>query len=378
MTAHLGRIGYGTQGVRTTTLGEVHSTTRLRILLGLLALSTFVLVIQIFSDEPSVEPLPKLTFSQLVDQVESGQVDEVMFTQGSSIVTGELRNGVRFETVIPPGYSSEIVDTLLQADPAIEITTEAVSTAPSVWMFLLTTIAPLAVMMALVWLIWRRMGGAGSARKFKARTRKLDPEQLVTFADVAGADEAVTELSEIRDFLSDPQRFITMGAKIPKGVLLYGPPGTGKTLLARAVAGEAGVPFYTLSGSDFVELYAGVGASRVRELFEEAKKEAPAIIFVDEIDAVGRHRGGGGGAGNEEREQTVLVLRYGLDLQPPRTLSDVGDRLGITRERPATHRPHARPARDILVISATPTGKTHEKRTRDCRATSPCSETACH
>ncbi len=296
-----------------TTLGDVSSTIRVRLLLVLLALSSFYLVVETFDDEPVVEPLPELSFSQLIDQVESGQMIEAEFTQGSSVLVGELANGMRFESVIPPGYTDELVATIVEADPSISISTNTVSSSPNVWMFVLSTIAPLALMFALVFLIWRRMGGGGRNKKFKARSRKLDPEQLVTFTDVAGADEAVTELSEIRDFLSDPDRFISMGAKIPKGVLLYGPPGTGKTLLARAVAGEADVPFYTLSGSDFVELYAGMGASRVRELFDEAKKEAPAIIFVDEIDAVGRHRGGGGGAGNEEREQTLNQLLVEMD-----------------------------------------------------------------
>jgi len=148
----------------------------------------------------------------------------------------------------------------------------------------------------------------------KARTRKLSKDQpTVTFADVAGADEAVDELTEIRDFLAAPERFEALGARIPKGVLLYGPPGTGKTLLARAVAGEAGVPFFTISGSDFVEMFVGVGASRVRDLFQQAKDEAPAIIFVDEIDAVGRHRGAGLGGGHDEREQTLNQLLVEMD-----------------------------------------------------------------
>ena len=204
------------------------SSTRLRILLGLLALSSFVLVVQIFNEEPAAEPLPTLTFSQLVEQIDSGQLDEVTFTQGSSALTGVLQNGVEFQTVVPPGYNDELVETMLVTDPSIEITTETASDSTNIWMFLLTTIAPLAVMVALVWLIWRRMGGTGSAKKFKARSRKLDVDQLVTFDDVAGADEAVTELSEIRDFLSDPERFREMGAKIPKGVLLYGPPGSAR------------------------------------------------------------------------------------------------------------------------------------------------------
>ena len=157
-------------------------------------------------------------------------------------------------------------------------------------------------------------GGRGFLGMGKARTKKLAKDQpTATFADVAGADEAVAELEEIRDFLADPERFKNMGAKIPKGVLLHGPPGTGKTLLARAVAGEAGVPFFTISGSDFVEMFVGVGASRVRDLFEQAKEEAPAIVFIDEIDAVGRHRGAGLGGGHDEREQTLNQLLVEMD-----------------------------------------------------------------
>ena len=171
-------------------------------------------------------------------------------------------------------------------------------------------------MVVLVWAILTRMGsgsGKRAKKQFTSRTRTDSDTSSVTFADVAGASEAIVELNEIKQFLADPNRFRKYGAKIPKGVLLYGPPGTGKTLIARAVAGEAGVPFYTLSGSDFVETYAGVGASRVRALFEEARKTAPAIIFVDEIDAVGRHRGGGGGAGDQEREATLNQLLVEMD-----------------------------------------------------------------
>jgi cell division protease FtsH len=159
-----------------------------------------------------------------------------------------------------------------------------------------------------IWLILRMNGSKGGGFG-KAKAKKVDKDMpVVTFADVAGADEAVEELREIKEFLADPVRFYAMGAKIPKGVLLYGPPGTGKILLARAVAGEAGVPFFSISGSDFVEMFVGVGASRVRDLFQQAKEEAPAIIFVDEIDeidAVGRHRGAGTGGGHDEREQTL-------------------------------------------------------------------------
>ena len=169
--------------------------------------------------------------------------------------------------------------------------------------------------LVLMWVLGQVQGGGGRVMGFgKAKTKTLTKDQpKVTFADVAGLDEAVEELEEIKEFLESPARFQQMGAKIPKGVLLYGPPGTGKTLLAKAVAGEAGVPFFSISGSDFVEMFVGVGASRVRDLFEQAKAAAPAIVFVDEIDAVGRHRGAGLGGGHDEREQTLNQLLVEMD-----------------------------------------------------------------
>jgi len=185
------------------------------------------------------------------------------------------------------------------------------------WFFsLLVTIIPLIIVLGLFWFLMSQMQGGGSKvmqfGKSKAKLANKDTPK-VTFADVAGVDEAVEELVEIKEFLAEPAKFLAVGAKIPKGVLLYGPPGTGKTLLARAVAGEAGVPFYSISGSDFVEMFVGVGASRVRDLFEQAKANAPAIVFVDEIDAVGRHRGAGLGGGHDEREQTLNQLLVEMD-----------------------------------------------------------------
>ena len=185
------------------------------------------------------------------------------------------------------------------------------------WFFsLLVTIIPLIIVLGLFWFLMSQMQGGGSKvmqfGKSKAKLANKDTPK-VTFADVAGVDEAVEELLEIKEFLAEPAKFLAVGAKIPKGVLLYGPPGTGKTLLARAVAGEAGVPFYSISGSDFVEMFVGVGASRVRDLFEQAKANAPAIVFVDEIDAVGRHRGAGLGGGHDEREQTLNQLLVEMD-----------------------------------------------------------------
>ncbi|WP_068321227.1 ATP-dependent zinc metalloprotease FtsH [Janibacter terrae] len=187
---------------------------------------------------------------------------------------------------------------------------------PSVWQSLLFSILPLLLLVGLFWFIISQAQGGGSKvmqfGKSKAKLASKDTPK-VTFADVAGADEAVEELHEIVEFLRDPSKFLAVGAKIPKGVLLYGQPGTGKTLLARAVAGEAGVPFYSISGSDFVEMFVGVGASRVRDLFEQAKANSPAIVFVDEIDAVGRHRGAGLGGGHDEREQTLNQLLVEMD-----------------------------------------------------------------
>ena len=181
---------------------------------------------------------------------------------------------------------------------------------------LLVTVIPLVLVLGLFWFLMSQMQGGGSKvmsfGKSKAKLATKDTPK-VTFADVAGADEAVEELREIKEFLAEPAKFQAVGAKIPKGVLLYGQPGTGKTLLARAVAGEAGVPFYSISGSDFVEMFVGVGASRVRDLFEQAKNNAPAIVFVDEIDAVGRHRGAGLGGGHDEREQTLNQLLVEMD-----------------------------------------------------------------
>jgi cell division protease FtsH len=186
----------------------------------------------------------------------------------------------------------------------------------SIWSSILGLVLPIVVIGVIFYLIFRSMQGGGNrVMQFgKSKARLVNKDQTkVTFADVAGADEAIEELEEIKDFLKDPARFQAVGARIPKGVLLYGPPGTGKTLLARAVAGEAGVPFYSISGSDFVEMFVGVGASRVRDLFNQAKENSPAIIFVDEIDAVGRHRGAGIGGGNDEREQTLNQLLVEMD-----------------------------------------------------------------
>ena len=289
------------------------SSLRIRVLLALLALATAVLVVTTF--DGSTPETPRSDFSELATLVENGEVDRVTFTQGSSVVTAETVDGETVQSVVPPGFTDEFAQQLLDSNRPITVETVSPSSGFP-WGTVLGTVLPLLLMVVLVWAILTRMGGGSGKRakkQFTSRTRTDSDTSSVTFADVAGASEAIVELNEIKQFLADPNRFRKYGAKIPKGVLLYGPPGTGKTLIARAVAGEAGVPFYTLSGSDFVETYAGVGASRVRALFEEARKTAPAIIFVDEIDAVGRHRGGGGGAGDQEREATLNQLLVEMD-----------------------------------------------------------------
>ncbi|GEL95251.1 ATP-dependent zinc metalloprotease FtsH [Cellulomonas composti] len=224
---------------------------------------------------------------------------------------------VTFQYVVPQGET--VVQAVADADPPKGFT--SVNPQTSWWSSLLTLILPFIIILGIFWFLMANMqGGSSRVMSFgKSRAKLVSKESpQVTFADVAGVDEAVEELQEIKDFLTEPAKFQAVGAKIPKGVLLYGPPGTGKTLLARAVAGEAGVPFYSISGSDFVEMFVGVGASRVRDLFEQAKQNAPAIIFVDEIDAVGRHRGAGLGGGHDEREQTLnqmLVEMDGFDVK---------------------------------------------------------------
>lgn len=352
------------EGVLEHTIKEVNSTTRIRLLLVLLALASALLVFSLGSTTGEAGP-PEVSFSELNMAIDNGQVIGIEFVQGSATITGTLVDGSEFQSTLPP-FVGDFAQGLIDEHPGIQVSTVVVDAGTN-WFAILATIAPLLVMILLVILILGRMNGGKSARKkFTARTRKKQSElQDVTFADVAGADEAVLELGEIREFLTNPQRFAEIGAKIPKGVLLYGPPGTGKTLLARAVAGEAGVPFFTLSGSDFVEMYAGVGASRVRDLFEEARKQAPAIIFVDEIDAIGRHRGGSAVAGNEEREQTLnqlLVEMDGFDVETgvifiaatnrPDVLDQALLRPGRFDRQVAVERPDLHGRRQIISVHA--------------------------
>ncbi len=262
------------------------------------------------------DPAPmELTFTELEEKIDQGAIAEATILDRSHEVRGILiEDDELFIASFPAEATDELFAELRAAEPAITLEVDRQDT--SLWVQLLFNLLPILLLVGIFLFFINSMqgGGRGVMSFGKAKARKMSKDQpTVTFADVAGADEAVEELIEIRDFLADPDRFQKIGAKIPKGVLLFGPPGTGKTLLARAVAGEAGVPFFTISGSDFVEMFVGVGASRVRDLFEQAKAESPAIIFVDEIDAVGRHRGAGLGGGHDEREQTLNQLLVEMD-----------------------------------------------------------------
>ena len=250
------------------------------------------------------------------NKVESAKVtpDRVDLTLKSAQDVGDVKDADKVQAYYVPARGEQIVTALNQRPPSQGFTDDPEQ--QNIFVSMLLTMLPLLLILGLFWFFMSQMqGGGGRVMQFGKSKAKLASKDMpkVTFADVAGSDEAVEELHEIKEFLSEPRKFLEVGAKIPKGVLLYGPPGTGKTLLARAVAGEAGVPFYTISGSDFVEMFVGVGASRVRDLFEQAKANAPAIIFVDEIDAVGRHRGAGLGGGHDEREQTLNQLLVEMD-----------------------------------------------------------------
>ena len=256
------------------------------------------------------ERVSNYTFTQFVNQVDGGNVQEV--TIAGTDVTGVLKkDNTKFKTTIPSNYPDLYKD-LLSKDVKVTVKSESGSS----WMTWLANGLPLILLIGL-WIFFMRQmqSGGNKALSFgKSRARLLSTQhKKITFKDVAGVQEAKEELTEIIDFLREPQKFQKLGGRIPKGVLLVGPPGTGKTLLARAIAGEANVPFFSISGSDFVEMFVGVGASRVRDLFEQGKKNAPCIIFIDEIDAVGRHRGAGLGGGHDEREQTLNQLLVEMD-----------------------------------------------------------------
>ena len=258
----------------------------------------------------------EINFSQFLELVSNGGVTEVEIFEDRTI-RGKQSSGQEFVTYSPPSTdNSELVRDLTAGGAAVS---SPKPKSENAWLSFLLNLLPFLLLIG-IWLYFMRqmqggVGGRGGAMSFgRSRARLLNPEQTpVTFEDVAGVDEAKEEVAEVVEFLKDPSRFQRLGGKIPKGVLMVGPPGTGKTLLARAIAGEAEVPFFTISGSDFVEMFVGVGASRVRDMFEQAKKQAPCIIFIDEIDAVGRHRGAGLGGGHDEREQTLNQLLVEMD-----------------------------------------------------------------
>ena len=278
------------------------------IVLYLLIIAAFVIAIDAFSGQSANKS--ELSYTGFIQQVQQKKVESVTITNDHGI-KGKLKNGTEFNSYAP---SDETLIKTLQ-DNGVEITA-APPEQPAWWMSLLGSAIPIIILVVLFFFIMHQtQGGGGRVMNFgKSRAKLMGEGNVkVSFKDVAGAEEAKQELEEVVEFLKDPGKFTTIGAKIPKGVLLAGPPGTGKTLLAKAVAGEAGVPFFTISGSDFVEMFVGVGASRVRDLFTQAKKNAPCIIFIDEIDAVGRQRGAGLGGGHDEREQTLNQLLVEMD-----------------------------------------------------------------
>ncbi|MFI5906251.1 ATP-dependent zinc metalloprotease FtsH [Dactylosporangium sp. NPDC051541] len=288
----------------------------LLVIIGAIVLSSF------FTSGPSYT---KADTSLVLDQLRSGNASKAVIKDKEQTLNLDLKSKIKVK-----GQETNKIQGQFSSQSADELQTELSNlkaqeklgdydvnvTQDNIFISLLINLLPIAVLVVLLLLFMSQMQGGGSRvlnfGKSKAKLISKDTPKT-TFADVAGSDEAVEELHEIKDFLQAPAKYQALGAKIPKGVLLYGPPGTGKTLLARAVAGEAGVPFYSISGSDFVEMFVGVGASRVRDLFEQAKANAPAIVFVDEIDAVGRHRGAGMGGGHDEREQTLNQLLVEMD-----------------------------------------------------------------
>ncbi len=263
----------------------------------------------------SVKPEPQeLTYSNFVAELQQDQVSEVAIE--GLVIVGKRRSGESFKVIRPPLEDPKLMDDLIGHGVNV------IGKAPeqqSIWAQLLIASFPILIIIAVFMLFMRQMqggsGGRGGPMAFgKSKARLLSEDQIkTTFADVAGVDEAKADVQELVDFLRDPGKFQRLGGRIPRGILMVGPPGTGKTLLAKAIAGEAKVPFFTISGSDFVEMFVGVGASRVRDMFEQAKKQSPCIIFIDEIDAVGRHRGAGLGGGHDEREQTLNQLLVEMD-----------------------------------------------------------------
>ncbi len=261
-----------------------------------------------FYTEKGAKP-SEISYTSFMQHVQADEIKQVKIVD--NVISGKLKDGKEFSTVAP--NDSKLVEKLEQKN--VDIKAE-LPPQPPWWMSILSSLLPMLIIVGL-WFMLMNQGGAGGGKVMnfgKSRARRYDEDNMkITFKDVAGAEEAKQELEEVVEFLKSPQKYNELGAKIPKGVLLVGPPGTGKTLLAKSVAGEADVAFLSISGSDFVEMYVGVGASRVRDLFDQAKKQSPAIVFIDEIDAVGRQRGSGLGGGHDEREQTLNQLLVEMD-----------------------------------------------------------------
>ena len=264
------------------------------------------------------EPISEMDVTELVELINDNKIERI--NMEGRVVEGTLRDGSKFTTVLPHEFRDSFYDDYLK--DLVDNKEISFSGSPDVdrpWYIDLIPTLLVLFAFAIFWFIFMQQsqgGGGGKVMSFgksRAKMHREDGSTLITFDDVAGLKEEKEELKEIVDFLKSPRKFIEIGARIPKGVLLVGPPGTGKTYLSRAVAGEAGVPFFTISGSDFVEMFVGVGASRVRDLFEQAKKNSPCIVFIDEIDAVGRRRGAGMGGGHDEREQTLNQLLVEMD-----------------------------------------------------------------
>ena len=285
-------------------MNQFYKNLALWLVIGIVLIALF----NIFNQP--LAPQSEVVFSDFMDQVEQGQVNEVVISGDN--ISGKYMDGKAFQTTAPP-KDPDLIKSLRQKNVRIVV----VAPEQTSWyMSILISWFPMLLLLG-IWIFFMRQmqSGGGKAMSFgKSKARLLnDTKNKTTFKDVAGVDEAKEELHEIIEFLKEPQKFSKLGGKIPKGVLLVGPPGTGKTLLARAISGEANVPFFSISGSDFVEMFVGVGASRVRDLFEQGKKNSPCIIFIDEIDAVGRHRGAGLGGGHDEREQTLNQLLVEMD-----------------------------------------------------------------
>src|SRR5690625_3167701 len=281
------------------------------LLLWVVVAIVLMMVFQSFS--PNTAGPQEVQYSQFMEDVRNNRIRRVDIAEDERTVTFERTDGAR-GTVIAPRRDERMIDDLINHD--VDIKQAPPSTGPSL-AYILINFLPVLLIIGFFFFMMRQMqqgGGKGAMSFGRSRAKLLNEEQTkVTFGDVAGCDEAKEEVSELVEFLRDPSRFQKLGGKIPRGVLMVGPPGTGKTLLARAIAGEAKVPFFSISGSDFVEMFVGVGASRVRDMFEQAKKHSPCIIFIDEIDAVGRHRGAGLGGGHDEREQTLNQLLVEMD-----------------------------------------------------------------